>query len=552
LEFIDITRFGLRGLKMTAEDDTPKNAHPNTDLPMPADQIQEQLRRILASPVFRATEAQRAFLQFVVEKVLAGESEDIKGYTVATRVFGRREDFDQATDPIVSIQANKLRRALEHYYLVAGKQDPIRIDIPKGTYIPSFTERVAGSLAPAFGRSGCKIDRFEGAWPAVVIRPFQNLTGDPDLEYMAIGLATELAMEITRFQDIRVLIRGPADRGRREADSGARFAIDGSIRKDSVRIKVAIQLIDLTTCIQIWADRHESELEAARVIAFQEHVARVVAAKICGEFGIIARAMSIESKNVPPSDLKTYEAILRYYAFNANFSAKTFFNALAALKLAVDQEPEKGIVWSMLARLYATNYGLDLFDVDTPLEDAVTFAEKGVRLDPANQRVRGIMGYVMFLKNDLLYGLAEAERAISLNPNSLIMMANLGYLLTLLGDWERGPALIRKAIENNPYYDVIVHYALWADWIRRGDDENAYAETLHFKTPLLFWDPLMKAITLGLLERIDDGKQAVEDLLKLKPDFPTRGRALIKRYIKFDNVLERTIEGLSKVGIIIE
>ncbi len=64
---------------------------------------------------------------------------------------------------------------------------------------------------------------------------------------MAIGLATELATEITRFQDIRVLIHGPEDRGRREADIGARFAIDGSIRKDSAGIKVAIQLIDLAT-----------------------------------------------------------------------------------------------------------------------------------------------------------------------------------------------------------------------------------------------------------------------------------------------------------------
>ena len=62
----------------------------------------------------------------------------------------------------------------------------------------------------------------------------------------------------------------------------------------------------------------------------------------------------------------------------------------------------------------------------------------------------------------------------------------------------------------------------------------------------------MKAATMGLLERIDEGKQAVEDLLKLKPDFTNRGRALIKHYIKFDNVLERTIEGLSKVGLIIE
>jgi hypothetical protein len=75
---------------------------------------------------------QRAFLQFVVEKALAGESDDIKDYTVATQVFGRRENLDPATDPIVSIQANKLRRRLGHYYLVAGNQDPIRIDIPKG------------------------------------------------------------------------------------------------------------------------------------------------------------------------------------------------------------------------------------------------------------------------------------------------------------------------------------------------------------------------------------------------------------------------------------
>jgi adenylate cyclase len=260
--------------------------------------------------------------------MLAGESEEIKGYTVATRVFGRREDFDQATDPIVSIQANKLRRAMEHYYLVSGKKDPIRIDIPKGSYVPSFTERSGGAAAPSFGSGGRVITWIDGDWPAVVIRPFQNLTDDPDLDYLAIGLATELAMEINRFQDIRVLVRGPEDRGRREADTGARFAIDGSIRKDPAAIKVAVQLIDLASNIQMWGDMHKSDLEASRIIAFQEKVARMIAAKVCGELGIIARAVSIESKNVPPSDLKTYEAMLRYYAFIANFSAESFFKRL--------------------------------------------------------------------------------------------------------------------------------------------------------------------------------------------------------------------------------
>ena len=537
---------------MTAENESPVTAHAKSDSPIPADRIQRQLKRILTSPAFRATEAQKAFLEFVVKKTLSGNPEEIKGYTVATRVFGRREDFDQATDPIVSIQANKLRRALEHYYLTVGNKDPVRIEIAKGGYVPNISERVGKHPASAHPGNEYDITRFQGAWPAVVIRPFHNLTGDPDLDYIAIGLATELATEITRFQDLRVLIHGPDDRGRRETDIGARFAIDGSIRKDSAGIKVAIQLIDLATRTQVWADTNESEFRADRVIAFQEEVARVIAAKICGEFGVIARAMSIESKNTPPSDLKTYEAILRYYAFGANFSKATFFKALEALKLAVAKEPEKGIVWSMLARLYATNYSLELYDADTPLDEAAAFAEKGVGLDPANQRVRVIMSYVLLLKNDLSYGLVEAERAISLNPNSLIMMAELGYLLTLLGDWKSGPTLIRKAIENNPYYYVIVHHALWVDWIRRGDYEKAHAETLHFRTPLLFWDPLIKAATLGLLGRIQEGKKAREDLLKLKPNFSTHGRVLIKNYIKFDDILGRTIEGLNKVGLSIK
>jgi adenylate cyclase len=85
-----------------------------------------------------------------VETALAGRSHEIKGYTVATQVFGRGEDFNQATDPIVSIQANKLRRALERYYLVAGQNDPIRIEIPKGTYVPLFreTRHLNGSAIP--------------------------------------------------------------------------------------------------------------------------------------------------------------------------------------------------------------------------------------------------------------------------------------------------------------------------------------------------------------------------------------------------------------------
>jgi len=517
-----------------------------------AEKIQQQLQRILTSPEFQATDRQREFLQFVVAETIAGRDQEIKGYTVATQVFGRKEDFDQATDPIVSIQANKLRRALERYYLVAGQQDPVRIDIPKGTYVPTFCEMIGIESDTTARSSKSPKPSFEGSWPSVLVRPFQNLTSDTELNYLAVGLATELVMEITRYQDIRVLMYGQEEHGKRASDTVARFVIDGSVRKDRAVIKVAVNLVDTTTNTQVWGDMHQSDLEAAQLIAFQEEVAQVVAVKIAGEDGIISKNLSIESKNIPPSGLKTYEAILRYYEFNMAFSGDTFLRALKALKVASVNEPECGLVWAMLGRLYAINYSLELMNLVTPLKEAIGFAEKGVYLNPDNQRARVILAFTRLLNNEIPAGLAEAERALTLNPNSLLFIDNIGYLFTLFGDWERGPALIRKAIMLNPYYNIIVHHTLWEDWVRQEKYQQAYLETLNFRKPMLFWDPLIKAATFGLLGRYEEGKRAAEELLKLKPDFPSRGRILIKHYIKFEDIVERTIDGLSKVGLKIE
>ena len=105
------------------------------------EEISRQLERILASPDFKATPSQIAFLEFVVNQALAGNSSQIKGYTVATEVFGRGPNYDPNIDPIVSIQADILRRTLERYYLNAGKNGPIPIDIPKDTYVPVFKKR---------------------------------------------------------------------------------------------------------------------------------------------------------------------------------------------------------------------------------------------------------------------------------------------------------------------------------------------------------------------------------------------------------------------------
>jgi len=528
----------------------PSQPHAEQDGPLTPKNIKRQLRRILASAEFQATDQQRKFLQFVVSKALAGKTHEIKGYTVATRVFGRKKDFDQATDPIVSIQANKLRRSLERYYLIAGKQDHMRIDLPKGTYVPTFQIQPLGEPDAVSPRVEDQDRDRTGGWPSVLIQPFKNLTGNAEQDFLVEGLSTELAIELARYQDIVVLIRRMGENDKIHRKPVARFQVKGTVRQDSKLIKLAVQLIDTKTRRQTWADSYLCDHDAAQLIAFQEHVSQVVAAKIAGEHGIISKALSIESRHKPPANLETYEAILRYYQFDSVLSPENYFRALEALRHATVIEPGCGQVWSLLARLYWTNYTLEFFNVEeTPLEEAVAFAERGVRLDPANQRVRTALAFVRFFTNEIAAALAENERALALNPHSLFFMDNIGYLFTLLGEWERGPALIRKAIQLNPYYRHFVHYGLWLDWFRQEQYELAYLETFNLRTPWIFWEPLCRAATLGMLGRFEEGKQAIEAVLKLKPEFPTRARILIWHYIKFEDIVERVITGLRKVGL---
>ena len=528
---------------LSTQDRQNQNSTPHAEM------FQRQLERILASPEFQATERQRNFLQFVVVETIEGRHGEIKGYTIATRVFGRDDDFDQATDPLVSIQANQLRRALERYYLVAGKQDPVRIDIPKGTYVPVFYKQTGIEEDLAAGGKVSDMT-FSDSCPSVLIRPFENLTGDPEKDFMGMGFATELVVEIASFQEVNVTF--PTGEQKAAPDSNSRFVINGYIYEDSSGIKVTVHLTDTKTGKQIWGETIRTDVGAKNLLTFQGKVAREIAAKTTGEFGVISKAMVAESKNKPLQELNTYEAMLQYQEFDQNPSAENFMRAMEALKAAANADPGCGLVWGLLARLHALIYSLEIPGFEDPLEKAIEFAEEGVRISPNSQKTVGSLAFVHFFCNELSLALREVNRAIELNPNSLIFLDALGYIMTLSGEWERGTALLKRVIRLNPYYRPSVHYALWLDCVRQKDYERAYLETMGLKSPAIFWYPLAKAATFGLLGRIEEGEKSAKKLLELKPDFPSKGRVLIGHYIKFEEIAERVLKGLSKVGLRIE
>lgn len=105
----------------------------------------EALARVLASPEFATASRLAAFLRHVVTESLEGRAANLKGYSIAVDVFDRPADFDQTADPIVRVEASRLRRALAQYYLGSGVDDPLVIDLPRGGYVPLFRRRATGA-----------------------------------------------------------------------------------------------------------------------------------------------------------------------------------------------------------------------------------------------------------------------------------------------------------------------------------------------------------------------------------------------------------------------
>lgn len=175
-------------LKATPVPDPPDpSAPPSPPRPSP-DLVQSSLVAALQSREFRSAPQLRSFLGFIVRATLNDEQEKLKGYTIAVEALGRPEDFNPVTDPIVRVEAARLRRRLEKYYAGSGAGDPVRIVIPKGSYAPEFRTLSAGEPAKQSAEAMLAFAEDSADYkPQAAALPVQNNTRssatlpDPDL-----------------------------------------------------------------------------------------------------------------------------------------------------------------------------------------------------------------------------------------------------------------------------------------------------------------------------------------------------------------------------------
>jgi TolB-like protein len=268
--------------------------------------INDQLARLLASGALAGSEQLKRFLSYTTERALAGDGGNVKEYLLGVEVFGRSDSYDPRIDPIVRVQARRLRAKLDEYYRTEGRADPIRFDLPKGGYVPVFEPRAAVSGTPAASPFRAPAIRFALAailvaaaaaaallWisrpaagaPVIAVLPIVNLSGDPAEEPSADKLTEAIITELARAGGLRVKSRTTVMRykgARRPLPEIARelaadVVFEGGYYPGGGRIYLKARLVNPVSDTKVWADTFERP--APEIVALARDAAQAIAGR---------------------------------------------------------------------------------------------------------------------------------------------------------------------------------------------------------------------------------------------------------------------------------
>ncbi len=523
--------------------------------------IREELDRVLHSGPFAQSRRRQRFLEYIVNETLAGRGDRLKGYSLGVEVFDRPETFDPVTDPLVRIEAARLREKLREYYDTDGQADPVRIELPKGTYTPHIAFRQAAIPDALPDRAGVAIQSAPpgktfarslaayvavaavillaafGVWrwftpstpllekASIAVLPFANLSGDPEQDYFSDGLTEDILTELSRARDLRVIARNTTfqykgkavDVGKLGRELKVRYVLEGSARRSGDSLRVSAQLIDTDTGAHIWAERYDREM--ADVLLVQDEIVNQIVAKIAGSYGAIERSDAKSASRKGPDEIEAYDLVLRARdVMQWDWTPENFGAARAALNQAIALDPSNPKARRELAWLAVIGWVFRFDDEPVPPEEITGQAAKAVALDPADARARMVAASAYFFTKQLDRFAHEADEALKRAPYDAEIIAVLACMLSASGDRERGVALAKKARALNAdastgWYHSTIYTA---DYLS-GDYARALEVAQQNFDQEVFYSHLEIIPIYGQLGRKEDALVAWRNLQKLTP-----------------------------------
>lgn len=399
-------------------------------------EVRAQLKRILSSSIFRNSIQQGRFLQFIVERTLSEHHAQLKEYVVGIEVFRRKDSFDPRVDPIVRVEAGRLRLRLKQYYETEGKSDQLIIELPKGTYGPIFHYRrscVAASDDPV------TVQDSPMSSTCVLVLPFADHSPNFDQEWFCDGMTEELINALSKVPYLRLVASPSALRLKgKEHDLqelgrqlGTGTVVRGGVRKDGEHLRITVQLINLADNCYLWSESYDRRLED--VFAVQEEIASAIVDVLCVR---LARESYALPSGRHPASLKAYDRYLRGRHYWNKRTEEGLRKGIDSFQQAVAENAEYALAYCGLADSYTLleNYGAALPSVVR--EKAKAAAMRAVKINSSLAEAHTSLGHVMATYDHDWEG-GEREYKIALSLNHAYATAHHWYAVTVLAPLSR-------------------------------------------------------------------------------------------------------------------
>ena len=371
--------------------------------------VRQQLTRILTSKTFSQVDRLKRFVDFIVTETVDGRGGDLKEYVVGVQVFGKEASFDPRTDPIVRVQARRLRTRLARYYLDEGNSDDIVVDLPKGGYAPVFKPRGEATAAKR-SLTAALVGR-----NTVAVLPWADYSAGGTLDYFCRGLRDETVQALTSLKALKVVALRPggqaSDDGRAEPPDAA-LLITGGVRAARDQLRVTTHLVDGASGFYIWSESVDVPL--AEPVAGQELIAKRLSDKLAPEVfdGTGAVGIRRQSDNLAARNLY----LQGRYHLNQR-TEESLHKAVDFFEKAIVEDTQFSLAHSGLADAYGllAHYGV-LGPADVWAK-AASNAASAVMLDGHSAEAHTSLAHIRATQDWDWTGAESAFlRAIQLNP----------------------------------------------------------------------------------------------------------------------------------------
>jgi len=393
-----------------------------------------------------------------------------------------------------------------------------------------------------------------GGGPIVVVLPFQSLGSSADSQYLATGISQELILNLMRFPSFRLytLPTGPEESSgyvatRQEQESGATYAVIGSVQMNADEIYVTAQLQLAATGLVLWSESFHRPPNPEALIEVQRDLAGKIASKIGSPYGAVNKDLERWLKTPTVSSMQSYICVLRAYRYRRSFSQEAYDPVLECLNETVRRDPYYSDAWAMLGWLHLDAGRFEFAgagNLQKEYEEAFNAASRAVSLQPENTLAIKALASV----NHYMGRYDEAERlsrrAVQLNPYDPDALAQLGWRLAVRGNFEEGIPILNKAIERtvNPpgWYFLLIAIDLYL----KGD----YPQMLQVAERSIEGGTALGQAMLAIASGALGNAELARTALKRMSEFPPLARdpaSYFRRNGATDEITDALVTGLA-------